>query len=102
MVVFTLAFLLGLKSKEDSEKSSPFECGFLPQINSRNPFSMHFFLIAIVFLIFDVELVLLFPFILGKETAVVGAEIFYMVLILLTLGTFLEWSQTMLDWTNFK
>ena len=45
---------------------SPFECGFKPIGDSRAPFSIQFFLIALVFLIFDVELILLFPVLAGK------------------------------------
>lgn len=43
------------------EKGSPFECGFLGLEESRSPFSVHFFLISLIFLVFDVELVILFP-----------------------------------------
>ena len=83
----------------DIEKLRPFECGFIPQTKPRSPFSIHFFLVSIIFLIFDVELVLLFPYILGLKMAFTRIEIFIIILALLTWGTALEWSQTMLDWS---
>ena len=57
------AIALGLRQKsfQDEQKLSPFECGFLTKGIRRGLFSVHFFLVALVFVIFDVELILLFP-----------------------------------------
>ena len=81
------------------EKISPFECGFSPKFNARLPFTLRFFLIAIIFIIFDVELVLIFPFLIK----IFSINIFYILLlisiflIILILGLFHEWNQGSLD-----
>ena len=82
-----------------NEKIRPFECGFNPKFNARLPFTLRFFLIAIIFLIFDVELVLMFPFLI-KLTLL---NIFYFIrlvvifITILMLGLIHEWNQGSLD-----
>ena len=61
-LLVTLAYLFSLSSVQDSEKRSEYECGFEPfDSATRLPFDVHFYLVGILFLIFDVEIALLFP-----------------------------------------
>nr|YP_010414551.1 NADH dehydrogenase subunit 3 [Austrogymnocnemia maculata]URT60717.1 NADH dehydrogenase subunit 3 [Austrogymnocnemia maculata] len=101
-VVMILASILSKKSFYDREKNSPFECGFDPKCSARLPFSLHFFLIAIIFLIFDVEIALLLPIIIIMKTsnlvAWVSTSIFFLVILL--AGLYHEWNQGALEWTK--
>ena len=98
-IVLSLGRLFSKKYNFSSEKISPFECGFNPKFNARLPFTIRFFLIAIIFLIFDVELVLIFPFLIK----IPFINIFYLLLIILIfiiillLGLVHEWNQGSLD-----
>nr|AYR05145.1 NADH dehydrogenase subunit 3 [Coleoptera sp. ACP-2013] len=104
-ILFCLVFILNLISKktfQDREKNSPFECGFDPKNSARLPFSLQFFLIAVIFLIFDVELTLILPFIfLFKISNTLNLVlIFSLFIILLVLGIFHEWNEGALNWKN--
>nr|AKS04236.1 NADH dehydrogenase subunit 3 [Parasagitta elegans] len=83
--------VMGFKLKRCHEKGSPFECGFDPSGVSRVPFCMKFFLISIIFLVFDVEISLVFPMIYSLYQVIS----FMMVLL---GGLLYEWSYGGLQW----
>jgi len=91
-VVFFLAKILSARSNRDREKTSPFECGFDPKNNARVPFSLRFFILAIIFIVFDIEIVLLMPLpILNSIINTIQAESATIVfLVILLLGLFHE------------
>ena len=68
LILFGLAYFLSLSTIKDSEKLSQYECGFEPfDEATRHPFDVHFYVVGILFLIFDVEIALLFPWVLGLK-----------------------------------
>nr|AYR05334.1 NADH dehydrogenase subunit 3 [Coleoptera sp. ACP-2013] len=101
-IMMMLANILSKKSLSDREKNSPFECGFDPMNSSRIPFSLQFFLIAVIFLIFDVEIALLLPMIpIMKISSIMNFTIVVSIFIfILLVGVYHEWNQGALDWTN--
>nr|QNG56255.1 NADH dehydrogenase subunit 3 [Platisus vespertinus] len=104
IINFALIIVLNLISKKtfsDREKSSPFECGFDPKSSARLPFSLQFFLIAVIFLIFDVEITLLFPMIILMKISnfLYFFITFMFFLMILLLGVYHEWNQGALNWS---
>nr|QHR79552.1 NADH dehydrogenase subunit 3 [Necrobia ruficollis] len=101
-ILIILASFYQKKTYMDREKNSPFECGFDPKSSARTPFSLHFFLIAMIFLIFDVEITLIFPLIMIiKITNLMNfLKISLFLLMILLLGLYHEWNQGALNWTN--
>ena len=86
-------------SKPDPEKLSAYECGFEPFNDSRMEFDVRFYLVAILFIIFDLEIAFLFPWAisLGEN----GLYVFYsmmLFLFILTVGFIYEWKKGALDW----
>nr|WNH21732.1 NADH dehydrogenase subunit 3 [Paraclinus marmoratus] len=86
----------------DHEKLSPYECGFDPLGSARLPFSMRFFLVAILFLLFDLEIALLLPLPWGNQLSspLLTFSWASAVLVLLTLGLIYEWLQGGLEWAE--
>nr|YP_010432676.1 NADH dehydrogenase subunit 3 [Gymnopternus congruens]USW06226.1 NADH dehydrogenase subunit 3 [Gymnopternus congruens] len=102
IIVMVLASILSKKSIIDREKSSPFECGFDPKSSSRLPFSLQFFLIAIIFLIFDVEIALILPIIviMNFSNMLVWLTTSMIFIIILLIGLYHEWNQGALNWST--
>nr|AYN50367.1 NADH dehydrogenase subunit 3 [Litostylus pudens] len=105
MIMIILVMILNLTAKKtfsDREKNSPFECGFDPKNSARMPFSLQFFLIAVIFIIFDVELTLLLPFISTlkiSNMAQYSFAITFFIFILL-IGLYHEWNEGSLNWVT--
>nr|UAM91014.1 NADH dehydrogenase subunit 3 [Hymenopus coronatus] len=109
LIVLTISFIvmmltnfLSKKIIEDREKNSPFECGFDPMSSSRLPFSLRFFLIAIIFLIFDVEIALILPMTITLTSSNMKMWMITSILFLfiLTIGLYHEWNQGSLEWAS--
>nr|YP_007627011.1 NADH dehydrogenase subunit 3 [Tristira magellanica]AGC22276.1 NADH dehydrogenase subunit 3 [Tristira magellanica] len=102
MLVMMIATTLSKKSINDREKSSPFECGFDPKSSARMPFSPRFFLIAVIFLIFDVEIALILPIVIIMKTSNImiwtTSTMFFITILL--LGLYYEWKQGALQWAE--
>nr|YP_010568142.1 NADH dehydrogenase subunit 3 [Dicrurus paradiseus]UZC57536.1 NADH dehydrogenase subunit 3 [Dicrurus paradiseus] len=86
----------------DPEKLSPYECGFDPLGSARLPFSIRFFLVAILFLLFDLEIALLLPlpWAMQLQTPTLTLMWTSILVILLTLGLIYEWTQGGLEWAE--
>nr|UBX38435.1 NADH dehydrogenase subunit 3 [Branchinecta paludosa] len=93
-----LSMVINKKGGPDREKNSPFECGFDPQNSSRMPFSLRFFIIALIFLIFDVEITLLLPMNMMKAISSANLICICSFVIILVLGVLYEWKEGALSW----
>nr|YP_010028669.1 NADH dehydrogenase subunit 3 [Solegnathus spinosissimus]QOS49043.1 NADH dehydrogenase subunit 3 [Solegnathus spinosissimus] len=108
LITTTLSAILAIISfwlpqmNPDPEKLSPYECGFDPLGSARLPFSLRFFLIAILFLLFDLEIALLLPipWAVQLEHPLTTFAWTSSVLTLLTLGLIYEWLQGGLEWAE--
>lgn len=97
-VIFLLSYFL-IPQKADQEKVSAYECGFNPFDDARATFDIRFYLVAILFLIFDLEISFLFPWslVLG-EISIIGFWSMIVFLVILTIGFIYEWYKGALEW----
>ena len=97
LIIFVLSFLVSQKA-DDREKLTAYECGFNPFEDSRNEFDVRFYLVAILFLIFDLEISFLFPFIASFHCInFIGLYSMFFFLFILTVGFVYEWQKGALD-----
>ena len=97
--VLIAGIVISINRFKDREKSSPFECGFDPKGRARIPFSMRFFVLAVVFLVFDIEIALLMPLPLMVRANLLVEVLFgvSLFLLILILGLVHEWREGSLD-----
>nr|WKK50054.1 NADH dehydrogenase subunit 3 [Eirene ceylonensis] len=98
-IVIALASYILSDKTPDKEKVSVYECGFDPFHSPGKPFSIRFFLIAILFLVFDLEISYLFPWSCSSNLiSLKGQWVIILFLIILTVGLIYEWIKGGLEW----
>ena len=91
--------LLVAPSRPDSEKLSAYECGFEAFDDSRGRFDVRFYLVAILFIIFDLEVAFLFPWAVSlRDVGLFGFWSMMIFLTILTVGFLYEWKKGALEW----
>jgi len=98
MLLLGLGFLIGSGQKDD-EKLSPYECGFEAFDDSRMKFDVRYYLVAILFIIFDLEIAFLFPWAVSLDTVgKFGLLAMALFLAILVVGFIYEWKKGALEW----
>jgi len=100
LILIFLNFFISKNKINDREKSSSFECGFDPISSPRLPFSIQFYLISIIFLIFDIEIILFLPIFtsINSINIEIWALIIIFFIIILLIGIYNEWNDGALIW----
>jgi NADH-quinone oxidoreductase subunit A len=101
MLLLGISFVITFDSKLDIEKSSAYECGFQPFSESRYRFSVQFYLIAILFLLFDIEILYLFPLAMSFLSLSYESIVYLLIFFSLLLsGLFYEISRGILNFRD--
>jgi NADH-quinone oxidoreductase subunit A len=98
LMILVVGRVLG-PHKPDSEKLSPYECGFEAFEDARMKFDVRYYLVAILFIIFDLEIAFLFPWAVAlKEIGMIGFTAMMLFLAILVVGFIYEWKKGALEW----
>ncbi|PPR41539.1 MAG: NAD(P)H-quinone oxidoreductase subunit 3 [Alphaproteobacteria bacterium MarineAlpha5_Bin12] len=98
VAMMSISFISG-SNKPDSEKLSPYECGFEAFDDARGRFDVRFYLVAILFIIFDLEVAFLFPWAITLNSiGLFGFWSMMFFLFILTVGFIYEWKKGALEW----
>ncbi|HEX9808748.1 MAG TPA: NADH-quinone oxidoreductase subunit A [Alphaproteobacteria bacterium] len=97
--IIVLASFLAARQNPDSDKLTAYECGFDPFDDARGRFDVRFYLVAILFIIFDLEVAFLFPWAVSLgEIGMFGFWSMVVFLAVLTVGFVYEWRKGALEW----
>ena len=98
IVPLAAGFVLGSR-RPDAQKLSPYECGFEAFEDARVKFDVRYYLVAILFIVFDLEIAFLFPWAVALDTiGVVGLAAMGVFLLVLVVGFIYEWKKGALEW----
>ncbi|MBI4461030.1 MAG: NADH-quinone oxidoreductase subunit A [Acidobacteria bacterium] len=98
--MIVLSYLLG-QQRPTSEKLAPYECGMTPTGDARQRFSVKFYLVAMVFILFDVEVIFLYPWaVIYRELKLFGFVEMLLFILLVAAGFAYLWRKGVLDWTK--
>jgi NADH-quinone oxidoreductase subunit A len=98
VALLSLGFILG-PHKPDAAKTSPYECGFEAFDDSRMKFDVRYYLVAILFIIFDLEIAFLFPWAVSLDAiGAFGLIAMAVFLLVLVVGFIYEWKKGALEW----
>ncbi|HSA79342.1 MAG TPA: NADH-quinone oxidoreductase subunit A [Geminicoccaceae bacterium] len=98
VLILAASFVIA-RQRPDVEKLSPYECGFAPFEDARSRFDVRFYLVAILFIIFDLEVAFLFPWAVSLgNIGLLGFWSMMIFLAVLTIGFVYEWKKGALEW----
>nr|ATD51676.1 NADH dehydrogenase subunit 3 [Taharana fasciana] len=102
ILIMIMIKMISKKSIIDMNKSSPFECGMNTISYKRLPFSSHFFLIAVIFLIFDIEIIMIAPTIMTMKMSLTNTWMCtsFMFITIIIMGLYYEWFNGLIKWTQ--
>lgn len=103
LVLKLVSFLLSEKVILNREELSPYECGFEHHNVSRIPFSLRYFFLTIIFLLFDLEIVLMLfiPYSLFSSSFFLSFRVLFLFLLILFFSLIYEWNDGTLDWISW-
>ncbi len=98
--LITLSSIVG-RHKPSPEKDMPYECGIRPTGDAREPFSVHFYMVGLIFILFDIEAIFLYPWALVyHDLKVFGFVEMLLYIIILLVGYIYLWKKGALDWNT--
>jgi NADH-quinone oxidoreductase subunit A len=98
LILLGLGFLFG-RGRKDPEKLSPYECGFEAFEDTRMKFDVRYYLVAILFIVFDLEIAFLFPWAVALDgLGLAGLVAMAIFLAVLVVGFIYEWKKGALEW----